>query len=101
MRSFNRTLARLSVVVLAAVVFAAVGLSALALAVKIIAVFGSPAAYAQNVGDIPANRALDANCAGSDNLGPMATAWCTDKSGLILKSEVTVDPSGHLPLAGA
>jgi ABC-type dipeptide/oligopeptide/nickel transport system permease subunit len=61
MRSFNRTLARLSAVVLAAVVFIAVGLSALALAVGISAVFGSPAAYAQNLGDSPASRALDPN----------------------------------------
>ncbi len=106
MRSFNRTLARLSAVVLAAVVFAAVGLSALALAVGIIGVFGSPAAYAQNLGDVPANLALDANCPRSNYLGPMVTAWCTDKSGLIIKSsidvracsgyEVTVDASGHL-----
>jgi len=63
-------------------------------------------AFAQNLGDVPANRALDARCAKTSYLGPIVWGYCTDRNNLIIKSEIdvrhcagyalTVDASGHL-----
>jgi hypothetical protein len=67
-------------------------------------------AFAQNLGDIPANRALDARCPKTSYLGPAVWGYCTDRNNLIIKSRIdvrrcagyalTVDPSGHLRCRG-
>ena len=67
-------------------------------------------AFAANLGDIPANRALDARCPRTDYLGPMVTGWCTDRNDLTIKSRIdvrgcagyalTVDASGRLRCRG-
>jgi hypothetical protein len=68
-------------------------------------------ASAQNLGDIPANRLLDARCPRTDYLGPMVTGWCTDRTNLMIKSRIdvrrcagfalTVDTAGHLRCRGS
>src|ERR1700685_4638917 len=47
-------------------------------------------ASAQNLGDVPANRALDARCPQTAYLGPMVTGWCTDRNNLMIKSRIDV-----------
>jgi len=67
-------------------------------------------AFAQNLGDIPANRALDARCPKTSYLGPVVWGYCTDRNNLIIKSQIdvrpcagyalAVDASGHLRCRG-
>jgi hypothetical protein len=69
---------------------------------------GSLPAFAQLLlGDTPANlAALSPTCTKIQFLGPMITAWCSDKDDLMFKSEVdvrscagyqvVVDGSGHI-----
>jgi hypothetical protein len=67
-------------------------------------------AFAQNLGDVPANRTLDARCPETSYLGPTVWGYCTDRNGLMIKSEIdvrrcpgyalTVDASGHLRCRG-
>ena len=67
-------------------------------------------ASAQNLGNIPANGALDARCPQTAYLGPMVTGWCTDRNNLMIKSRIdvrrcagfvlTVDAAGHLRCRG-
>jgi len=74
-----------------------------------LAAAGGPAS-AQNLGDIPANRLLDARCPRTDYLGPMVTGRCTDRNNLMIKSRIdvrrcagfalTVDTAGHLRCRG-
>jgi hypothetical protein len=47
---------------------------------------------AENLGDIPANRALGSGftCPKLEFLGPMVTAECLDKSQLIIMSQIDV-----------
>jgi hypothetical protein len=47
-------------------------------------------AHAVNLGDVPGNDGLQATCSKIAYLGPMITAWCTDKSDLTFKSAVDV-----------
>jgi len=85
------------------------GVVRLAVLLAASALVGGPA-LAQNLGDIPANRALDARCPRTDYLGPVVTGWCTDRNNLIIKSRIdvrkcagfalTVDASGHLRCRG-
>jgi hypothetical protein len=68
-------------------------------------------ASAQNLGDVPANRALDARCPQTAYLGPTVTGWCTDRNNLMIKSRIdvrrcagfalTVDAAGHLRCRGS
>jgi hypothetical protein len=67
-------------------------------------------AFAQNLGDVPANHALDARCPETSYLGPMVTGYCTDRNNLMIKSRIdvhhcagyalTVDASGRLRCRG-
>ncbi len=54
------------------------------------ACFGALPAFAVNLGDIPANRALDTKCPKIEFLGPTVTAWRPDKNDLVIKSEIDV-----------
>ena len=45
--------------------------------------------FAQNLGDVPANRALDARCPETSYLGPMVTGYCADRNNLMIKSRIT------------
>jgi hypothetical protein len=75
MTTLSHVLIGLATLVLAGVMFAVVTLSALALSAVMLAALGSPPAFGQSLGDIPANRTPDASCP---------------------RSTVAVDPSGHL-----
>lgn len=76
----------------------------------LVGVLASAPASAQNLGDIPANRALDTRCPKTSYLGPMVTGWCADRNNLIIKSHIdvrrcagfalTVDTAGHLRCRG-
>jgi len=58
--------------------------------VIVTACFGAAAAQAVNLGDVPGNDGLSVTCPKVAYLGPMVTAWCTDKNNLVIKSEVDV-----------
>jgi hypothetical protein len=86
-----------------------VALRLVALAGAFAAAVAAPA-VAQNLGDVPANRALDARCSQTAYLGPTVTGWCTDRNNLVIKSRIdvrgcpgyalTVDASGRLRCRG-
>jgi hypothetical protein len=64
------------------------------------------AANAANLGEVPGNAGLQSTCSKIQFLGPMITAWCTDRTDLTFKSEVDVrtcvgylvvdDGTGHI-----
>ena len=54
---------------------------------------------AQNLGNIPANRALDARCPETSYLGPMVTGYCTDSHNLMIKSKIDVRTCAGYELA--
>jgi len=54
---------------------------------------------AQNLGNIPANRALDARCTETSYLGPMVTGYCTDSHNLMIKSKIDVRTCAGYELA--
>jgi hypothetical protein len=68
-------------------------------AATLIAGLGATPALAQNLGDVPANLALDARCPRTDYLGPTVTGWCTDSNNLMIKSRIDVRACAGYELA--
>ena len=101
---------RRAIVVLATLLGSAFVVAAILLGSVLVADLLVQPAFAQNLGDIPANQALDARCPETSYLGPTVWGYCTDRNGLMIKSQIdvrrcagyalTVDASGHLRCRG-